>query len=329
MSLLEIGDRFPNVLLRREGVTQALYNAAAGRAFLIGWDTDPRTRAALDDAAQSVGAEVLWLTGADGSAQSAGDRANLQGLAPSELLAPPELMARVRGIDCARGFLLLEPSMRVIARVDTVDIDPAQLRVVLRAALADSGIADAGSESNYAPVLVVPRVLEAELIARVLDWFREGGEGQDSGVVVHEQGTPVFRLDPAVKMRREARIEEPALDAELHDRLMRRVLPEIGRAFAFEVKQREAFKVLRYEAGGGYFRAHRDNDTRDVAHRRFAMTLNLNSGDYEGGRLRFPEFGPREYEAPSGGALVFSCSLLHEVTDLTAGTRYAMTSFFF
>ena len=49
------------------------------------------------------------------------------------------------------------------------------------------------------------------------------------------------------------------------------------------------------------------------------MTINLNADDYEGGDLRFPEFGPRTYRAPTGGAVVFSCSLLHEATPVTRG----------
>lgn len=336
MSILETGDRFPNVLIQREGVTQSLYNAASGKPVLLAWGSAQEMFATL---ASDLAIEFLRLGEAVVNAGGAVAASATDTAAPL-LRAPAELRERVIG-PTPSGALLLEPSLRVLSRIDASELDAGSISAALCDALSAAGIGADDSACNHAPVLLVPRVLEPELMARVLDWFRAGGEGQDSGVLVHERGTPVFRLDPGVKMRREARVEDPVLDAELHDRLMRRVLPEIARAFAFEVKQREAFKVLRYQAphaadggesstaAGGYFRAHRDNDARDVAHRRFAMTLNLNSGEYTGGRLRFPEFGPREYEAPSGGALLFSCSLLHEVTDLTAGTRYAMTSFFF
>ena len=66
-----------------------------------------------------------------------------------------------------------------------------------------------------------------------------------------------------------------------------------------------------------------------TAHRRFACTINLNAEDYEGGDLRFPEFGPQTYRAPTGGAVVFSCSLLHEATDVTRGRRYAYLPFLY
>jgi predicted 2-oxoglutarate/Fe(II)-dependent dioxygenase YbiX len=82
-------------------------------------------------------------------------------------------------------------------------------------------------------------------------------------------------------------------------------------------------------SSGGYFRAHRDNTTKGTAHRRFAVTINLNVGEYEGANLVFPEFGSRAYCAPTGGAVVFSCSLLHEVLPVTKGRRYAFLPFLY
>ena len=58
------------------------------------------------------------------------------------------------------------------------------------------------------------------------------------------------------------------------------------------------------------------------------MTLNLNQ-DYDGGHLRFPEYGPHLYRPEPGSALVFSCSHLHEVTEVTKGRRFAVLSFLF
>ncbi len=43
--------------------------------------------------------------------------------------------------------------------------------------------------------------------------------------------------------------------------------------------------------------------------------------------LRFPELGARSYRAPLGGAIVLSCSLLHEVMPVTRGTCYAYLPF--
>jgi predicted 2-oxoglutarate/Fe(II)-dependent dioxygenase YbiX len=79
---------------------------------------------------------------------------------------------------------------------------------------------------------------------------------------------------------------------------------------------------------GGHFRPHRDNTTRGTSHRRFAVSINLNS-EFEGGEVGFPEYGPRTYKAPAGGAVVFSCSLLHSVSRVTAGRRLAFLPFIY
>jgi predicted 2-oxoglutarate/Fe(II)-dependent dioxygenase YbiX len=113
-------------------------------------------------------------------------------------------------------------------------------------------------------------------------------------------------------------------------RLKRRLIPEIAKAFQFATTHIERYIVAHYDAvDGGYFRAHRDNTTAGTAHRRFAVSINLNAEDYAGGDLRFPEFGTRTYRPPTGGAVVFSCSLLHEATPVTRGRRYALLPFLY
>lgn len=80
---------------------------------------------------------------------------------------------------------------------------------------------------------------------------------------------------------------------------------------------------------GGHFRAHRDNTTKGTAHRQFAVSINLNTEEFEGGQLWFPEFGRRAYRPSTGGAVVFSCSLMHEATPVTKGFRYAYLPFLY
>lgn len=48
-----------------------------------------------------------------------------------------------------------------------------------------------------------------------------------------------------------------------------------------------------------------------------------------GGDLSFPEFGQRTYRASTGGAVVFSCALLHEARAVTKGRRYAFLPFLY
>ncbi len=50
---------------------------------------------------------------------------------------------------------------------------------------------------------------------------------------------------------------------------------------------------------------------------------------FAGGELVFPEFSRRGYRAGAGGAVVFSCSLMHLVTPVMAGRRLACLPFVF
>ena len=125
-------------------------------------------------------------------------------------------------------------------------------------------------------------------------------------------------------------IDDAGLLAEVETRLRTRLFPMVKRAFGWEASEIERFLISRYaEDDQGFFSAHRDDVTAGTAHRKFAVTVNLNADDYEGGALRFPEFGRRLYAPETGGATVFSCALLHEVTPVTRGVRYAFLPFLY
>jgi predicted 2-oxoglutarate/Fe(II)-dependent dioxygenase YbiX len=136
--------------------------------------------------------------------------------------------------------------------------------------------------------------------------------------------------DAAVKNRRDHYLKDPELVGLVNLRFARRLLPEIAKATFYRVTAFEEFKVARYDsATGGYFRPHRDNNTLSGAHRRFAVTLNLNSDEYEGGELTFPEYGPDLFKPATGDAVAFSCSLLHEARPVARGSRYVLLAFLF
>ncbi len=180
-----------------------------------------------------------------------------------------------------------------------------------------------------APVLTVPHVLSPELCQHLIHQYETDG-GRDSGFMRQIDGKTVEVFDYGFKQRRDLLLADPALLQTINDLVLRRVKPEIEKAFQFSISRFERHLVACYEATTqGFFRRHRDNTTKGTAHRRFAMTLNLNTGDYEGGCLCFPEFGSHLYRPGIGEAVVFSCSLLHEVTPVTQGRRFAMLSFFY
>lgn len=132
-----------------------------------------------------------------------------------------------------------------------------------------------------------------------------------------------------VKRRQDVPLDDVQLYMQLQDRLVRRVMPAILQAFQTRIVQIEAPRIGCYDASpGGWFRRHRDNTTEYTAHRQFALSLNLNADEeYDGGELRFPEFGRQLYRPTAGGGLVFSCALLHEVMPVTHGRRLGVFTF--
>jgi peroxiredoxin len=180
-----------------------------------------------------------------------------------------------------------------------------------------------------APVLVIPRVFEPGFCRKLIAYYEELG-GKESGFMREIGGKTVGVYDSAIKRRRDQDILDETLRKSCMYRIHGCVAPEIQKAFQFRAKFIERYIVACYdETSKGFFHAHRDNTTKATAHRRFAVSLNLNTGEFEGGCLRFPEFGPQLYVPPAGGAVVFSCSLLHEATPVTAGKRYAFLPFLY
>jgi peroxiredoxin len=180
-----------------------------------------------------------------------------------------------------------------------------------------------------APVLTVPYVFEPELCRHLIETYDRQGGG-DSGFMRDVEGRTVGIVDHSFKRRRDILLEDPKLKQACMSRMHNRLSPEIRKAFQFHPTRLERYMVACYDAAeGGYFRAHRDNTTKGTAYRRFAVSLFLNTGEYDGGFLCFPEFGRQLYAAPVGGAVVFSCSLLHEATPVTRGCRYMFLPFLF
>jgi predicted 2-oxoglutarate/Fe(II)-dependent dioxygenase YbiX/peroxiredoxin len=218
-------------------------------------------------------------------------------------------------------WLLLDHVLRVAGRFPIGEADAALA--------AFASLVAAPPAQDWAPVITVPNVLEPELCRQLIDLYEASG-GEESGFMRDVGGKTRLMLDTLHKVRRDHLIEEPALARQLNLRIVQRLLPMVLRAFSFQATRIERLLVGCYEAEtGGHFSAHRDNTTKGTAHRRFAVTINLNADEYEGGDLRFPEFGPRLYRAPTGGAIVFGCSLLHEAVPVTKGRRFAFLPFLY
>lgn len=179
-----------------------------------------------------------------------------------------------------------------------------------------------------APVIVLPEVFEPELCRHLIGLYEEHG-GTESGFMREVDGRTLRMSDERHKRRADYVISDGTLIEDLRGRFTRRVVPEIRKVHQFEATRMERYIVACYDSrNGGHFAAHRDNTTRGTAHRRFAVSVNLND-DFEGGEVCFPEYGRRSFKPPPGGAVVFSCSLLHAVSPVTRGRRYAFLPFLY
>jgi peroxiredoxin len=179
-----------------------------------------------------------------------------------------------------------------------------------------------------APILVLPNVFEPEFCQKLIGLYESHG-GTESGFMREVNGKTVEIKDHAHKRRKDYEIVETDIIKESQARFKKRVGPEILKVHQFNVTRMERYIVSCYAAEDeAHFRAHRDNTTKGTAHRRFAASVNLND-DFDGGEVSFPEYGPRSFKAPPGGAVVFSCSLLHAVSKVTRGRRYAFLPFLY
>jgi predicted 2-oxoglutarate/Fe(II)-dependent dioxygenase YbiX len=239
--------------------------------------------------------------------------------APAPVLFDPErkLLAPF-GLN-GPGIVVYDSDRRLAAVLPDSDFAAA-------AALCERLFAATGplTVSRQAPVLMLPGVFEPALIAELLGYWDKGDKKSDAVATAagRDYGAP------DVKKRIDVVVTDAALSAKLQERLTRRVAPEIAKAYQHAVGYLEPFRIGCYDsASGGHFLRHRDNSTRYTAHRLFAVTLNLNTGEYTGGGVRFPEYGRMVYAPEAGAAVVFSCALLHEVLPVTQGRRFGVFTF--
>lgn len=224
-------------------------------------------------------------------------------------------------------WFVLDPALRVIRIVPfrSDAQDGAEIISYLRGLPPVNRFA--GVELQ-APVLYLPNVFEPSFCTRLIELYKSSG-GVESGFMREVNGMTVSINDYGHKRRRDHLIEDEALQQEIQLRIYRRIHPEIQKAFQFNVTRIERYIVACYRAEDkAHFKAHRDDITKGTAHRRFAVTINLNDA-FEGGELSFPEYGSRSFKPPPGGAVVFSCSLLHAVSTVTKGERFAFLPFLY
>lgn len=229
-----------------------------------------------------------------------------------------------------RFSVILDQRLRVWEVVPFDDATAAaHAEHVMRSVLSIPEFEPHTSGTLQAPVLIVPRVFEPDLCRKLIDHYEQNG-GEESGFMREIDGKTVGVYDYGHKRRRDQEILDEDLRKACMIRIHDRLAPEIEKAYQFKATRMERYIVACYEAEThGHFRRHRDNTTSGTAHRKFAVSLNLNTGEFEGGQVWFPEYGRQTFVPPAGGACVFSCSLLHEAMPVTSGTRYVFLPFLY
>lgn len=176
-----------------------------------------------------------------------------------------------------------------------------------------------------APLLSIETVFEPALCNRLIH-DHQHGRRVNSPIMTEKEGRTGYVHDHAFKNRMDSEIPS-ALNNIVQKRISDRVYPEIEKAFQFRVSAIDRIVLGCYDARQkGRFGMHRDNTLAKTRHRKFACSINLNE-NYEGGFIGFPEYGSRFYKPSRGSAIVFSCSLLHLVTPVLVGQRYAALLF--
>ena len=329
--MIDIGDFAPDFVLPDEKGRRVFSRAPhfAGRfilMLLLPRADDPAQQAMLRDCAaraaeaDSAGISILAVTN---KSPAENNMLRLATGTPFKLLSD------------ADGKVLAEYGAGGQPRALLVDANARIVAFPLPQALVGTALTEAASPRRttepvviaaQAPVLAMAEVLSPADCRLLIElWQRENIE---TGVATEQSGVGGQEIDHSYKSRRDHHVADPEVIRLVNDRLARRIVPEVRKAFNYEITRFEHLRIGAYDAGAGYFRAHRDNTKPATAHRKFALTLCLND-DYEGGYLNFPEYGKQLYRPAAGGAVVFSTSLLHEVTNVTGGRRFALITFFF
>lgn len=307
MSILNSGERAPDFVLPTiDGPQTRFYARAGGRPTLLIFTEEEQV---LE---RSEGVDVFIISPLEPADANA-----------TVFIDGEKVVGKAYGLEGDFAAFALDANLRVLSAIQ----DPHAFDQIYRA--FKSVPSRRGIDIDVqAPVLLIPNVLTPDICQVLINvWATQGNT--ETGVESSRSGVRRDVIDYQNKKRRDHEVTDARLLRLLTSTVGRRVMPELQRAFHYRATRFEGFKIACYDSeSGGFFRAHRDNLSPSTAHRRFALTLNLND-DYTGGHLIFPEFGPHRYRPPAGDAIAFSSSFLHEVQPVTQGRRFTLLSFLF
>jgi predicted 2-oxoglutarate/Fe(II)-dependent dioxygenase YbiX len=223
--------------------------------------------------------------------------------------------------------VVLDPMLRAVADI-AWDMPQGHAETVGNLLRGLPSVDDSAGVPMFAPALMVPRVFSFDICDFLVQFYEQQG-GVDSGFQFDVAGKTTTLSDWRLKRRSDVAVVAPEVRELVRGQIVRRLLPAIEQFFQFRATRMDRYIVACYDSEvGGHFHRHRDNVNAGAQHRRFAVSINLNNS-FEGCDLTFPEFGRKTYRPSEGGALVFSCGALHQVTPVTKGRRYAFLAFLY
>jgi predicted 2-oxoglutarate/Fe(II)-dependent dioxygenase YbiX len=335
MSLV-LGDRMPFCAAVAADQRFYSFDAQAGRAaiLVLAAAVSPERLAPIVEAlvarrgeVSALGADLVVLRG-----YAAGPQAWTSGPGAAAGLTValcPDAFLHACGVSGeAVRLVVIDRASVVLATWAAEGADPDGLALAALSAVRRCGGEAGDAHASPAPILALPALLDEALCRELIDRF-DAAPTFDSGIAgLGPDGRPNHRLDPAKKRRRDWLVEPgDEIYGRIMERLARRCAPDIKRAFQHDVAHIDRLLVARYDDSGGYFHRHRDNAGEATAFRQFALSVNLNTGEYEGGDLVFPEYNDHRYRPGVGCGVVFSASLLHAATPVTQGARYVLLTF--
>jgi hypothetical protein len=158
------------------------------------------------------------------------------------------------------------------------------------------------SLDRVAPVLLLPGLLESADCVRLLEQIPT--ESPPAGT---------------------APIADKTLAADIAKLLLRRIGPEIEKAFSFDDFEIGAL-TLRWDDPSSPAERRREINDPAVEGRPFYLLIDLAPDGYEGGAIGFPEFGPHRYRPGAGGAIIHAGTLLRELAAVGSGRRCLLTA---
>lgn len=334
--MIDIGDFGPDLALRdRDGKQRALYSQDIAGVSNAMFFIEDQTVTGLADAATLI-SERFRVPAARAIAISPlgpEDIGPVADIVDFHVWSDPsgEMMTAIAGGKPTKRFAaaVFDRNGRLLA----AGIDDDLKNLVGRAAdlcVQQSVLFEPGVLETQAPVLLIPRILEAPECEHLIEFWK-AGEKRRNEISSGQLGDDVPGSSAEVKRRADVLVpqDDNPTNNMIRTRVSRRVVPELAKAFNFDARAYDIGRIGCYDSSdSGFFRAHRDILSSDAENpRKFALSLNLND-EYTGGALRFPEYGERTYSPPKGAGVVFSCSLLHEALPVESGQRFGLFLFF-